>query len=223
MAASADGGATWTPVARPLYTAGTTGGDGCYEPAAVQLPSGEVQLFFANEHGHAGDRSQEIDVMRSRDSGRTWTPPVAVTYRPGGRDGMPVPILSPDGQSILLAIEDNGLSRDHQLKPAIVRLPLVPAARPVGGRDDRRWGAVTDPAWPAGAYAGAPYLRQFPGNGPTVLACQPDVGHAGLQRLAVYLGDATAHNFAAPTEPFPHRRRTRGDVELTPSSNRPQP
>ena len=202
LATSADGGATWTTSNPPLYTAGTAGGDGCYEPAAVQLPSGEVQLFFANEHGHAADHTQEIDQIRSTDGGRTWYAPSVVSYRRGGRDGMPVPLLSVDGRSVLLAIEDNGLG-DHQLRPAILRLPLWPLDAPIGGHDDRRWPAVTDPPWPRGAYAGAPYLARFPAGGPTVLACQSDAGHRGVQRLAVYVGDADAHEFAGPTEPLP--------------------
>ncbi len=202
MAASPDGGQTWAAASRPLYTAGTRGGDGCYEPAAVQLPSGEVQLFFANEHGHAADHTQEVDRLRSGDAGRTWSAPECVSYRPGGRDGMPVPLLSPDGRSVLLAVEDDGLPGGHRLRPAVERLSFDPAS-PVGGTDPRRWPAVTDPPWPPAAYAGAPYLRQFPAGGPSVLACQPDVGHPGVQRLAVFLGDPAGRRFADPTEPFP--------------------
>ena len=198
MATSIDGGRTWTPRAQPLYAAGDHFGDGCYEPAAVRLPGGQVQLFFANEHGHAADGSQAIDRMTSDNGGRTWAGPTVVSYRRGGRDGMPVPTPSVDRRSVLLSIEDNGLTGDHQLQPAVERLPTGPMPVPIDGGDPRRRAAAE---WPAGAYAGAPYLRLFP-DGRMVLSCQPDVGHPGVQRMAVLLGDAAGH-FSAPTDPFP--------------------
>src|SRR5947209_485901 len=46
---SADGGHTWSAAAT-LYTADTQAANGCWEPAAVQLPNGRVQVFFANEN-----------------------------------------------------------------------------------------------------------------------------------------------------------------------------
>ena len=48
MARSADRGRTWSPP-RTIHTAGPSYQDGCWEPAAIQLPSGEIQVFFADE------------------------------------------------------------------------------------------------------------------------------------------------------------------------------
>lgn len=203
VAASENGGASWTVANHPIYAAGDRFGDGCYEPAAVQEPSGAIDLFFANEHGHAADGTQAIDLTRSRDDGATWTAPVPVSYRAGGRDGMPVPILSSDGDAILLSIEDNGVSPAHQLQPMIERLPLGALARLIRGDDSARWPAVTRPPFPPTTYAGAPYLRQFLNHGPTVLSCQPASGPGGVQRLAVFLGDPGAHNFGSASQPLP--------------------
>ncbi|MFN7140039.1 MAG: sialidase family protein, partial [Limisphaerales bacterium] len=44
VARSEDGGKTWEQPQR-IYSAGHEFENGCWEPAAVQLPSGEVQLF----------------------------------------------------------------------------------------------------------------------------------------------------------------------------------
>jgi hypothetical protein len=45
---SYDGGRTWQDQ-RLLYQAGYRFEDGCWEPSQIQLPSGEVQLYFSNE------------------------------------------------------------------------------------------------------------------------------------------------------------------------------
>src|SRR5437016_13764555 len=71
---SADGGHTWGAAAT-LYTADTTAANGCWEPAAVQLPNGQVQVFFANENNFRSSSEQEITRLTSSDNGVTWTAP----------------------------------------------------------------------------------------------------------------------------------------------------
>jgi hypothetical protein len=202
---SADGGATWTD--RPtIFAASASGRDGCWEPAAIQLPSGEIQLFFANEYPYKSSDEQEISLCRSFDQGETWSEPRAVSCRARHRDGMPVPLILPNG-TVAVAIEDNGLTTGYLLQPAIVTSgprgawPVIAA----GEGSPRRWGAVTPPL-PAEIYAGAPYLRQLPG-GETLLSCQskesrPAVGGKTKARMVVYVGDREARNFSGPTVPF---------------------
>lgn len=197
---SRDDGRTWsTP--RTLYSAGPEFFNGCWEPAGVQMPDGEVQLFFANEGPYRRSDEQEITMLRSRDGGRTWTKPQRVSFRPGFRDGMPVPLVLANDAGLVLAIEDNGLS-GGQFKPAIIAGGLRPSWNfsAVDGRSPRRWGALAEPL-PPETYAGAPYVRQL-ATGETVLSFQQRTGEA-RERIVVCVGDGQAKNFGSPTFPFP--------------------
>jgi len=196
---SADGGRTWSKP-HVVYRAGTAWGDGCWEPAAVQLPSGEVQLFFANESPYRTSKEQEITLLHSADGGKAWGKPETVSLRRGHRDGMPVPLVLRGGRGIVAAIEDNGMR--GRMKPVIVHTSTESNWRDgvVGGDSPRRWSALKRPL-PPEVTAGAPYIRQFP-SGETVLSCQSDEG-GGPLRMAVYVGDADARNFAGKTVPFP--------------------
>lgn len=200
---SRDNGATWHP--RPeIYTAGVEGRAGCWEPAALQLPSGEIQLFFANNFPYPGTNDQEISLCRSLDNGATWTAPKTVSYRAKHRDGMPVPLVLQKNKGIALAIEDSGLTSRYSLQPALIWTSRhdnwqEPFA---DGNSLRRWGAVVPPL-PPDVYAGAPYVRQLPG-GETVLSCQMGLPGTGDRhpRMTVYLGDNAARNFTRATLPF---------------------
>lgn len=203
LAVSRDSGATWKP--RPeIYLAGVEGRAGCWEPSALQLPSGEIQLFFANNFPHPGTDDQEISLCRSLDNGTTWSAPKTVSYRAKHRDGMPVPLLLRDNKGIVIAIEDNGLTSRYALQPAIIYTSMRDNWKEpfADGGSPRRWGAVVPPL-PPDVYAGAPYVRQLPG-GETVLSCQMGQPGAGDRhpRMTVYVGDTQARNFAGLTLPF---------------------
>lgn len=206
---SDDAGKTWSPPSS-VYEAGAEFQNGCWEPAGVQMPNGEVHLFFANEGPYTRSDEQEITRLVSRDSGRTWGKPEAVSFRAGHRDGMPVPLLLQKG--VVLAIEDNGLSGNF--KPALVS-PAPPGKNvlPVSGGDARRWNPLQTPLAP-GVYAGAPYLRGLP-SGETVLSFQQgDDGKMDGARMAVVLGDKQARNFAALSYPFAVDGAKKGDSQL---------
>ena len=104
---STDNGESWS---EPMFVfdAQHTFNDGCWEPAFLELPSGEVQCYFANENEYTGNDDQNISMCRSFDKGKTWSDPVTICYRPGSRDGMPVPLLLKDESEIAVIIEDNG-------------------------------------------------------------------------------------------------------------------
>ena len=193
---SADSGRTWMRRNEPIYAGGKLHRDGCWEPAGVQLTSNdEIVVFFANETRFPDSDEQELSIVRSRDDGSTWDEARRFCFRAGGRDGMPVPIVLKDG-SLVVAIEDSGDDRHGVLQPTIV------------AQDDRRWPAIEPPLDPR-VYAGAPFLRQLP-DGRTLLSCQSEEGHAGVQQMVVYIGDADAKHFTNPTWPFAASTRTSG-------------
>ncbi len=195
---SKDGGETWTE-ASLAYRADTLWGNGCWEPAQIQLPSGEVQLYFANENPYRSSNEQEISMVRSHDNGLTWSEPTTICMRTDHRDGMPVPLILNDGKGIVVAIEDNAL--DRKFRPAIIHTSLTdnwnqPYAN---GDNPRRWWALAhSPA--ANVNAAAPYVRQFP-TGETILSCQ--INETGAEPImAVYVGNSEARNFSGKTTPF---------------------
>jgi hypothetical protein len=197
-----DEGKAWEAPTR-LYAAGTTFDNGCWEPAAIELSSGEVQLFFANEGPYRASHEQEITMLRSFDSGKTWSDPETVALRAGHRDGMPSPLVLGDGRGIAVAIEDDGLG--GPFKPAIIFTPAAEnfCSGPVDGDSPRRWSALHR-SLPSHVYAGAPSLRQLPSGWTLLSFQQSDTGtvHQDV-RMVVCVGDADARGFGAATQPFP--------------------
>lgn len=204
LARSHDGGRTWQPPVT-LYEGGAEFTNGCWEPAAVELSGGEIQVFFANESPYRASAEQEITLLRSRDGARNWDRPQTISFRAGFRDGMPSPLVLQSGE-IAVAIEDNGLNgpRGGNFKPVLVRTNPIDNWRSgaVTGANPRRQSALRVPLAPS-VYAGAPYLRQMP-TGETLLSFQQsDAGDLKTARMVVCVGDAHARNFANPTFPFP--------------------
>ena len=121
VAKSYDDGLTWKDD-ELLYTASYLFRDGCWEPSAIQLPSGEIELFFSNENIYRESNEQNISMFRSFDNGKTWTAkPEIVSYRKNSRDGMPVPVYLPASKELLFSIEDNGF---NNFKPYIIHSSL---------------------------------------------------------------------------------------------------
>src|SRR5690606_25497878 len=131
--------------------------EGCWEPVAVQLPNGELQLFFANEGLFPETHEQEISMMRSHDGGETWEPPRRVAFRSGHRDGMPVPLGLRGQNELVLAIEDEGIN--GLFKPVIVATQIKNNWNDgyIDGASSHRWSALAEPL-PPEVYAGAPYI-----------------------------------------------------------------
>lgn len=201
---SKDNGNTWGGY-QLVYQAGTVPESGCWEPTQVQIPSGEIQLFFSNEKPYPTTNEQEITLVRSFDNGANWSAPQTVSYRAGSRDGMPVPLILAGQTGIVLSIEDNGLS--GTFKPAIIYTSLADNWTQLyaDGNSTRRWAALQTPL-PSAVYAGAPYIRQFP-TGETVLSVQSGEGRASpgtldYSQMVVYIGDASARNFTNKSVPF---------------------
>lgn len=198
---STDVGKTWRDE-RLLYEAGHTFENGCWEPAAVQLPSGEIQLFFANEGIYTNSNEQNISMLRSGDGGLTWSKePQIVSFRAGSRDGMPVPLLLQNGRDLVFSIEDNGL---RNFKPYLIHSTVARGwSAPVPGSSPDRWYALSGPI-DDDIYAGAPYLRQLP-TGQTLLSYQGTEGRInkiGNAEMKVVVGDDQARNFGRKSVPF---------------------
>ena len=200
---SYDNGLTWKDD-QLLYEASSSFKDGCWEPAALQLPSGEIQLFFSDEGPYTNSDEQNISLFRSFDKGKTWTTkPAIVSFRKGSRDGMPVPVYLPAAKEIIFSIEDNGFTN---FKPYIIRAAIVNNwSQTVSAGSPYRKYALKD-SLKENVYAGAPYLRILP-NGNTLLSYQSTQFRNGKQdvhnaEMVVAVGDAKGMNFTNPTLPF---------------------
>lgn len=198
---SYDGGVTWIDE-RLLYEAGYETINGCWEPSAIQLSSGEIQVYFSNEGIYTSSSEQNISLLSSNDLGLTWTTtPKIVSFRAGKRDGMPVPLLLSDDSTIVLSIEDNG---NTTFKPYTVRNTILENWNTtVGALSSYRNYALLD-TLNNSVYAGAPYLRRLK-TGETILSYQggEDRGNASTYvDMKVVIGDSTAKNFTKKSVPF---------------------
>lgn len=196
---STDKGATWSE-AKIVYEAAPRFDDGCWEPAFLHLPNGEVQLYFANENPYRASNEQEISMIASNDNGNTWTTThKTVSFRSNHRDGMPVPIV--DDDKIRVAIEDNV---SGQFKPYIVSNPIADNWKtPVWANSEYRYSALKE-ALPANVYAGAPYLIKTDG-GFYVLSYQTTRDRASdwkRSTMEVVISDEDGRNFKNPSRPF---------------------
>ncbi len=202
---STDNGESWS---EPMFVfdAQHTFNDGCWEPAFLELPSGEVQCYFANENEYTGNDDQNISMCRSFDKGKTWSDPVTICYRPGSRDGMPVPLLLKDESEIAVIIEDNGWPGRGNFAATTVRNTLqdnwtkgyIGAVSPF-----RKMIFETIP--PVGIVSAAPYIRKLPW-GETVASYQSNENRNSLDLqhfdMQVLVGDERAQNFKAKSAPF---------------------
>ena len=203
---SIDGGNHWSkPV--EVYKAGFEFKNGCWEPAQIQLPSGEIQLYVANEGPYTQSNEQEITLFRSVDLGATWSTGETVSFKSGHRDGMPVPLLLKNSQEIILAIEDNGIT-GQEFKPAIIRTNAVDSWEnaPVLSSDVAREYAMDKSASiPDTKYAGAPYIRQLI-SGEVILSYQGNERRKDFQwdrsDMIVSIGSSEGRNFNRKSTPF---------------------
>lgn len=210
---SSDGGRTWfgeQTIFEQYYN--SDGPFGVWEPCIIQLPDGEVQVYFANEADVPGN-DQNISLMRSTsanaDGSRRWQRDhVVACYTVGARDGMPVPVVLQNGRGIALAIEDDGYGGGFQ--PGILYTSLEDnwsSGIRYGDSPDRWIGIIGGE--PRGG--GAPYLIQL-NTGETLLSTQTNslADQRGAPwddmykfRQFVYVGNAMARNFMCYSMPFP--------------------
>jgi hypothetical protein len=198
---SDDNGKSWS-AEKELFNADWQFENGCWEPSAVQLPNGEIQMLFANESDYRQSNEQNISMLRSADNGDSWTKTrEIVSFRKGSRDGMPVPILLRNHKQIAFAIEDNA---QGNFKPYIISNSLKNNWSTVVTAESQQRSYALAEKINKEIYAGAPYLRQLK-TGETVLSYQGtegrinDMNHADMK---VVVGDSNAQNFGAKSVPF---------------------
>ncbi|RZM13895.1 MAG: hypothetical protein EOO88_44420, partial [Pedobacter sp.] len=198
---SDDNGKSWS-AEKVLYKADWQFDNGCWEPSAVQMPNGEIQLFFANESDYRKSNDQNISMLRSVNNGDSWTKEREIaSFSKGSRDGMPVPILLKNQEEIVFAIEDN---IDGNFKPDIIRNSLSNNWSEIVNQGSLNRSYALVEKLEREIYAGAPYLRQLR-SGETILSYQGtegrinDMKHADMK---VVIGDANARSFVAKSIPF---------------------
>lgn len=198
---STDNGKSWS---KEIFVndASYTYEDGCWEPFMMQLPSGEVQLYFADEGPYRSSGEQQISMCRSFDSGQTWSAAQKVAFRAGYRDGMPSAVLLNDGKTIALAFEDNGWSGVNDFVPTVATCPLATNWNDywVSGTSSNRWQAVDYDYCPM-YKGGAPYLRVLPW-GETILSHQGTGNGQETLAMFAYVGNDEAKQFRGVTKPF---------------------
>lgn len=195
---STDNGNTWLSP-QILYNAAPRFHDGCWEPSFLQLPNGELQVYFANENPYQQSDEQEISVISSKDNGETWGEARMVSFRKDRRDGMPVASIV--GDEIVVVIEDNNIDR---FKPYTVRTKIEdnwqrPVLANYPDRDYTLSEKINDTV-----YMGAPYFLKLP-TGETVISYQTNENRDSeweLSTMEVAIGDNTARHFTKRTQPF---------------------
>jgi len=194
-----ENGKNWSET-RILYEGGNKFIDGCWEPSLLELPSGEVHIYFANESPYRDSDEQEISLLKSIDSGKTWSGPQMASFRKDRRDGMPVTALAED--KIYLAIEDNNIG---QFKPYIIETSTHnPWTKPVLADSKNRWYAL-ERKEDDSVYMGAPYLIKLP-KGQFLLSYQTNRNRSHnweLSTMEVAVANKEAKAFSNLTQPFP--------------------
>lgn len=198
---STDNGLTWKEP-QVLYEAAPRFIDGCWEPAFLQLPNGNLQVYFANENPYQKTDEQEISMLESTDNGINWTTnSKTISFRAGRRDGMPVPQLI--GDEIVLTIEDNF---KDQFKPYTIRTTINDNwSSPVLADSPNRKYALSKQI-PDNFYLGAPYSLHLP-SGETLISYQTTEGRTTnweVSTMEVVIGNNQAQNFEKEkaTRPF---------------------
>lgn len=88
---STDGGKTWSEIGRPPEPV-DVGWEGCFEPHAIQLPSGRIVGVIRYEN----EKVLTMYVTYSDDGGKTWTTP-----QPMGTDGAPPHLMRHSSGALL--------------------------------------------------------------------------------------------------------------------------
>ena len=197
---SLDNGHTWENETL-VYQADYTFENGCWEPMIIELNSGELQLYFANEADYKKSSEQNISMFRSMDKGLTWGEREVACFSPKSRDGMPVAIYLEETDEIIMSIEDNN---QGPFKPVIIRTDSNWQNAPVGRNTPDRAYALNHNQT-SKALQGSPYIKQAP-SGNIVLSYQGSEDESGDDLhstvMHVEIGDKTGRNFNNNTTPF---------------------
>lgn len=197
---STDAGLTWgAPV--------TVARGRSWEPAMVQLPNGEIELFYASEAAWYGTgplpRAQEIRMARGINGGANWFPSERVAHIDDKRDGMPCPLVLANGKGIVFPCEMVHHDQSPLMSWSSMSAEWAYADGIGSTANGRRWAT-------ASVWSGSPYLVQLP-TGETVMSYGNSAGrHVGQPNwdyrkgiATVVVGNSVAKNFTNATHPWP--------------------
>jgi len=179
-----------------------------WEPGIVQLPDGEIELFFSTELSSSrkswGRPEQRVTLMTSKDNGLNWSKGKEIGFMKGGRDGMPIPLVLKNNKGIVVAIESVHSKKSPYMLWSSLKKKWNYKTLPFEA-NGRRWFGAAGKLW-----AGAPYIIQLP-SGETIVSVQ-DTGGRKINRytdwkkntMLVMTGNSVAKNFTNVTYPWPN-------------------
>lgn len=183
----------------------------CWEPAMLELPSGEIHLYLTDSQNVVNKMScPKTSLIRSFDGGRTWQGKQECTWKDVegisytvddrfGYDGMATAVLLDDG-SIAMTVEV------WSGKYVVDQTPVVVLNRNNWKVDQKKLLEEGGPAYPdkrqvnKDFIAYGPYIARTPEGEVLVNASGLYKGKQGVWVLA---GDRHASNFSHATSPFP--------------------
>ena len=204
IAFSNDGGRTWGEP-REVYRGR------CWEPAMLELPSGEIHMYLTDSQKIEQNMScPKTSLIRSFDGGETWQGKPCCTWEDVegisytrdsrfGYDGMATAVLLDDG-SIAMSIEVWSGKYVVDQTPVVVKTPS-------NWHDVDQETLLKDggPAYPLKKQVNkdmvgyGPYIGRLPGGQVLVLT---NGQYRGEQGVWVLEGDGKADNFTHGTSPF---------------------
>ena len=183
----------------------------CWEPAMLELPSGEIHLYLTDSQNVVNKMScPKTSLIRSFDGGRTWQGKEECTWKDVegisytiddrfGYDGMATAVLLDDG-SIAMTVEV------WSGKYVVDQTPVVVLSRDNWKVDQKKLLEEGGPAYPdkrqvnKDFIAYGPYIARTPDGEVLVNA---NGLYKGMQGTWILVGDKKAGNFGHATSPFP--------------------
>lgn len=184
----------------------------CWEPAMLQLPSGEIQMYITDSNEVVNSLSQPCTMLiRSFDGGETWQGKDYCTYRDGeiisrtfdergSYGGMPSGVLLDDNYGIAVPVEIWSSRFKVDQTPVIVRTDMD-----VNWYSDQSIRKEGGPGYPYKKqlnkdFTGfGPYSAKLPSGEMVVLS---NGVYKNQQAIWVFIGNRKADNFRFPTSPF---------------------
>lgn len=184
----------------------------CWEPAMLQLPSGEIQMYITDSNETLNGVSQPCTILiRSFDGGRTWQGKESCSYRNGeiisrtfdGRctaDGMPSGVWLDDNYGIAVPLEVWSGKYKMDQTPVVVRTDAA-----TNWHSDQSIRSEGGPEYPWKKqlnkdFVGfGPYSTKLPTGEMVVLT---NGVYKNVQGMWVFIGDKRADNFRFATSPF---------------------
>lgn len=184
----------------------------CWEPAMLQLPSGEIQMYITDSNQTRDGISQPCTiVIRSMDGGLTWQGKARCTYRDGEivsrtldprctADGMPSAVWLDDNRGIAVPLEVWSGKYKLDQTPVVVRTDAE-----TNWRSDQSIRSEGGPAYPCKKqlnkdFVGfGPYSAKLPTGEMIVLS---NGVYRNVQGMWVFIGNKRADDFRFATSPF---------------------